>query len=141
MTRPSAQARQEGSAALELALATPLFLLLLTFLVALGHLAAVQGHLDEAAREAALAASQIVTPQEASAAADREARASLASRSRPCAELRVEVDTTASHPDGVVAVNLTCRAPLPTFGWLGARETLELRSRAVAPVTVTGGVR
>ena len=131
---------ETGGAVLELALVTPLLLVFLILMVGLGRLAAFQGHLDEAAREAARAASLTSTPEQASVAAYQETRNSLGARSMRCAGLRVDVDTTALRPGGTVHVQLSCRSTVRQLAHLGAPGTVDMRSQALAPVVDIGGV-
>ncbi|MGH9099159.1 MAG: TadE/TadG family type IV pilus assembly protein [Acidimicrobiales bacterium] len=97
-----------GSVALELVLLTPLLLVFLLFVVALGRLASARLDVDGAAAEAARAASIATGPTAASAAAQQTAAAALGSAGVSCGEFSVDADTARFAPGGSVAVTVTC---------------------------------
>jgi Flp pilus assembly protein TadG len=97
--------------AVELVLLTVPLVVILLFVVALGRLASARNQVEEAARDAARAASVAAgspgaARQQALAAAD----ADLSGLS--CADRTVDVDTDALHPGGQVAVTVGCHVPL-----------------------------
>ena len=112
------RARQRGSAALELILLTPIFLILLDFAVLGGRLSESQAQVDAAAHSAARAASL----QRAAGAADGAARSvaadSLPSADTTCRTLSVAIDTSAFRPGGVVVVRVDCAVNLSDLVWL-----------------------
>jgi len=128
-----------GFAALELALLTPVVLLLIELIVAGGRITQAQSVVDEAAHSGARAASQALTVATARSAAISVALHSLASSSATCTNPTVSVDLGNFRAGGSVAVNVTCDAslrditllPLPGFH----RETARVQS----PIDLYGG--
>jgi len=115
----------------ELVLLTPLLVMLMMFVVALGRLAMARAEVDGAARDGARAASLVRDPAAAAGAADGAARASLAERSLTCAELSVSTDTGAFAPGGAVAVTVRCRVRLSDLSPLAVGDkTIERRFEA-----------
>jgi Flp pilus assembly protein TadG len=94
--------------ATELVLLTPLLIVLLLFVVALGRLAGARINVDGAAAQAARAASIATTPAQAAASAQQIATATLGSDHVTCATLQVATDTARFAPGGSVAVTVTC---------------------------------
>lgn len=101
-----------GSAALELALLTPVLLVVLLFVVALGRVSSVRQTVDGAAGEAARAATLASSPQAAVGAARAQAEASLASGGVHCTATKVSVDVADFVPGGVVSVRVSCDVSL-----------------------------
>lgn len=99
---------ESGSIAAELVLVTPLLILLLLFVVALGRLASARIDVNGAAAVAARAASIARDPTAATATAQQTASAALAGDGVACASLNVATDTAAFAPGGEVAVTVTC---------------------------------
>lgn len=83
---------QRGSVTVELVLLTPLLILVLLFVVALGRLAGARLQIDTAAGQAARAASLARNPATAIQLAQRTAAASLTGAHLTCAQLAVNVD-------------------------------------------------
>jgi Flp pilus assembly protein TadG len=101
-----------GSAALELAILTPVLLAVLLFVVGLGRITSARQTVDGAAGAAARAATLASSPQAAIAAARTEADASLASAGITCSSTKVSVDVADFVPGGVVSVRVTCEVSL-----------------------------
>ncbi|MGH9055264.1 MAG: TadE/TadG family type IV pilus assembly protein [Acidimicrobiales bacterium] len=99
---------ESGAAATELVLLTPLLILMLLFVVALGRLAGARLDVDGAAAQAARAASIARDPATATAMARQTATAALGSAGVTCADLTVGTDTAQFVPGGSVAVTVTC---------------------------------
>ncbi|HZT67392.1 MAG TPA: TadE/TadG family type IV pilus assembly protein [Acidimicrobiales bacterium] len=135
MTRHRRRARDEtGSATAELAILTPLLILFLLLVVALGRLSGARGEVDGAAAQAARAASITRDPSAATLAAQQTAAASLASEHLTCAHLGVAVDTAAFAPGGTVAVTVSCTVGLSTLTGLHLPATRTLTDRFVEPI-------
>ena len=99
MTLPGRLKREEtGSVVAELVLLTPLLILVLLFVVALGRLAGARIDVDGAAAQAARAASIARDPATASAMATQTATAALGSDNVTCAQLSVSTDTAQFQP-------------------------------------------
>ena len=103
---------ERGSVTAELVLLTPLLILLLLFVVALGRLSGARLDVDGAAAAAARAASIARDPTTATAMAQQTATAALGSDHVTCAQLTVNTDTSQFAPGGSVAVTVTCHVAL-----------------------------
>ena len=103
---------ESGSVTAELVLLTPLLILLLLFVVALGRLAGARLEVDGAAAQAARAASIAQSPSSATAMAQQTATAALSSDHVTCAQLSVDTDTSRFTPGGSVGVTVTCTVNL-----------------------------
>lgn len=117
--------RERGSATAELVLVTPLLILFVLFIVGLGRLAHARALVNDAAAQAARAATlQYLNPAQAAAAAQQTATAALASAGLACASQSASVDTGSDHPGGTITVTLTCRVDLSqevAAGFLGSQ--------------------
>jgi Flp pilus assembly protein TadG len=128
----------QGSAAVELALVTPLLVLLLLLIVAAGRL--VQGRLEvaSAAAQAARAASLARDPA-AAAQATAVASSALASQHLTCGSLTVSTDTAAFRPGGQVSVRVSCTVSLSGLALLHLPGAETLTAQAAAPIDVFRG--
>jgi Flp pilus assembly protein TadG len=113
----AARRRQRGATALEIALLTPIFLILLDFAVLGGRLSESQAQVDAAAHAAARAASLQRTVTSAASAA-RTVAADTLPHAVGCRTLDVAIDTASFHPGGVVVVNVQCDVSLSDLAWL-----------------------
>jgi Flp pilus assembly protein TadG len=104
--------REAGSVAAELVLLTPLLLLMLLFVVALGRTVSARMEVDGAAAQAARAASIARDPATASAMAQQAATTALGSDGVTCGNLTVTTDTADFAPGGQVQVTVTCHVDL-----------------------------
>jgi len=125
---------ETGGAAVELTLATPLLLLFMLLIVALGRLATARADVDGAARDAARAASIAREASQAEQAARVTAAATLGERGVTCGNLDVAVDTTAFRPGGLVVTDVTCVVDLADLSLLRLPGTKAVHARFVAPV-------
>jgi Flp pilus assembly protein TadG len=103
---------QAGSAAVELVLVTPVFVVLLLFVVGLGRMAHARQDVTTAAGVAARAASIEVNPAVAASDARRAANETLANKGLDCRALRVAVDVSDYRPGGIVKATVWCTADL-----------------------------
>jgi Flp pilus assembly protein TadG len=97
-----------GSAALELALITPMLVLVIMFIVFLGRLTQSRAVIDDAAHQAARAASIALTPAAATAQARLAAATALAGRGLTCQAFTVQVSLNGFRPGGTVTATVTC---------------------------------
>lgn len=112
-TKPEARKdRDSGGVSVELVLLTPLLILILLFVVALGRLAGARLEVDGAAAQAARAAALASNPTAATAVALQTAQGALSSDHVTCAHFDVSTDTADFTPGGDVAVTITCRVDL-----------------------------
>ena len=125
---------ERGAVATELVLLTPLLILLLLFVVALGRLAGARIDVDGAAAQAARAASIATTPGGATAAAQQSAAAALGSDHVTCATLQVATDTARFAPGGSVTVTVTCAVALSDLSGLRLPVTESISSTAASVV-------
>jgi Flp pilus assembly protein TadG len=135
MRRVTCQARNErGSATAELVILTPLLILLLLFVVALGRLAGARIDVNSAAAQGARAASIARSPAVAAASAQQTASAALSSQHITCAHLDVSVDTGDFVPGGSVAVTVSCAVNLSDLTGLHMPVTETVANRFVEPI-------
>jgi Flp pilus assembly protein TadG len=125
---------ERGAVATELVLLTPLLILILLFVVALGRLAGARINVDGAAAQAARAASIATTPGGATAAAQQAATAALGSDHVTCATLQVATDTARFAPGGSVTVTVTCAVALGDLTGLALPATEQVSSTAASVI-------
>lgn len=130
---------EEGSAAIELVLVTPLLLLFLLVAVAFGRLADTRLQVNDAASQAARAASIARDPRSASTAAHRTAVASLAGHRLTCQPVAVSVDTSTFHPGGAVTARITCTVALADLAPLPLPGAETIQATATSPIDVYRG--
>ncbi len=145
-TRPHRRMRrlrgdESGSVATELVLLTPLLIVLLLFVVALGPLAGARLDVNGAAAQAARAASIARDPATATAMATQTATSALGSDHVTCGDLTVATNTSQFQPGGQVAVTVTCTVDLSDLAGLRlpAAETVSSTSTSVIDTYRTGG--
>lgn len=128
--------RERGSATLELAVLAPGLLLLIALIALAGRYAVADGAVDQAAAEAARAASLQRTPSAGHQAATEVARASLTEQGLTC--LRTEIDADVSglraSPGRRGRVTVTVRCPLRVADLPLAVPAITLTATAVSPV-------
>ena len=125
---------ESGSVTAELVLLTPLLILMLLFVVALGRLSGARLEVDGAAAQAARAASIARDPATATATATQTATAALGSDHVTCGQLTVSTDTAQFAPGGSVAVTVTCHVALSDLTGLRLPASESVTSRATAVV-------
>lgn len=121
---------EAGSVAAELVLLTPLLVLLLLFVVALGRLAGARLEVDGAAAQAARAASIARDPATAATLAHQTAVAALGADHVTCAEVSVATNTAQFAPGGSVTVTVTCAVALSDLTGLRLPLTEAITSQA-----------
>ena len=125
---------ERGAVATELVLLTPLLIVLLLFVVALGRLAGARINVDGAAAQAARAASIATTPAQATAAAQESATAALGSDHVTCATLKIATDTAGFAPGGSVTVTVTCAVALSDLTGLRLPASEHVTSTAISVI-------
>ncbi len=127
---------EKGSVAAEVAIAIPVLvavLLLVGVLIARGVDARLR--LDDAAHQAARAASLTRNPAAATLAAQQAATAALAHAGVDCADPSVAVDTSDFAPGGVVTVTVSCRLDLSyAAALLATGDQRTLTATASSPI-------
>lgn len=130
----SAHGGERGSAAVELAVLTPVVVLLLLFVVVVGRLVQAHQEVGSAAADAARAASIATSPSGAVQAATSAAASDLVGAGTHCTSLGTTVDTADFRPGGEVRVDLRCAASLQGLSLLRIPGTATIASTATAPV-------
>ena len=125
---------ESGSVTAELVLLTPLLILMLLFVVALGRLSGARLEVDGAAAQAARAASIARDPATAVAMATQTATAALGSDHVTCGQLTVSTDTAQFAPGGSVAVTVTCHVALSDLTGLRLPASESVTSRVTAVI-------
>jgi Flp pilus assembly protein TadG len=128
--------REAGSVATELVLLTPLLLLMLLFVVALGRTVSARMEVDGAAAQAARAASIARDPATASAMAQQAATTALGSDGVTCGNLTVSTDTTDFAPGGQIQVTVTCHVDLADLVGLRLPASQSISSTATSVIDV-----
>ena len=128
--------REAGSVATELVLLTPLLLLMLLFVVALGRTVSARLEVDGAAAQAARAASIARDPATATAMAQHAATTALGSDGVTCAGLTVTTDTADFAPGGQVQVTVTCHVNLADLVGLRLPASQAISSTASSVIDV-----
>lgn len=124
----------QGSSMVELAIVTPVVIVLLFVMVALGRYSHSKIVVEQAAAAAARAASQTSSPGNASRAAQDAAAATLSGAGLSCAHMDASVDTAAFRPGGQVSVTVTCSADLSQLALAGVPGSASLSATSVAPL-------
>ncbi|MER6146221.1 TadE/TadG family type IV pilus assembly protein [Streptomyces sparsogenes] len=135
-TLPGRRVADRGSAAVEIVLVTPLLMLVLLTVVALGRLADARLVAADAAHQAARAASLARTEAEARTAARRTTDAALHNAGVACTRPKVALTTNGLRPGGVVTAKVTCSVELRDLTHVGMPGRITLHGTAFSPVDV-----
>lgn len=135
---------ERGSAATELTMLTPLLILLLLFVVFCGRVADTALRINDAAHQAARAATMARSHSQAAADAQGTASAALASAGVACESLTVDTETQGLRPGSTVTVTVSCNVSLDDLTLLGVPGNRTFQSSFSAPIDVwrstsTGG--
>ncbi len=125
---------ERGSVTTEVAIIAPVAIALLCLIALVGRTATAREHVDEAARDAARAASLERDPHAAHTAATEMVTASMSGNGTVCGTTTVDIDTTAFRPGGQVAVTISCDIALGDLGLIGVPGTQTISSTAVSVV-------
>ncbi|MGO4748315.1 TadE/TadG family type IV pilus assembly protein [Streptomyces sp. 2MCAF27] len=121
---------------MEFVLVTPLLMLVLLTVVALGRLADARLVVADAAHQAARAASLARTEAQARAAARRSTDAALGQAGAACSHPKVALTTNGLRPGGVVTAKVTCTVELRDLTHAGMPGRITLHATAFSPVDV-----
>lgn len=110
--RPAAPPGEQGSAAAEITLLTPLLMIVLLFMVLLGRITEAQAVITDAAHQAARAASIAASPATAAASARQAAATSLSGRGLACQHFTITIALGGFSPGTAVRATVTCTASL-----------------------------
>ncbi len=125
---------QEGFLALELAIVTPVVIVMLLVVVAFGRVTQGRAVVDQAAAAAARAASLADGPGQARIDAEAVAEETLAQAGLSCTRTSVELDTRDLRPGGRVTATVHCLVDLSALAMAGVPGTLHLDSSATCPL-------
>ena len=131
---------QRGSASVELVLVTPLLVAMLLFVVGVGRLAAANGEVDAAARDAARAAANERSTSAATQAGAAAAAATLEAGGVTCRQLDIAIDTTSFRADGIVGATVTCVVDLEAVAGIGFPAAPTLEGSFTSPIDRYRGV-
>lgn len=120
--------------ALELAILTPVVIVMLLVVVAFGRVTQGRQLVDQAAAAAARAASLSATSSQAATDARQAALDTLAQAGMSCTGADITVDTTAFRPGGQVSATVTCTTTLSAMAMTGLPGTMALNATATSPL-------
>lgn len=138
---PTRTRRDRGSVAAELTLITPLLILVLLLLVAAARLVSARQKVNDAAHQAARAASTTRSPHAATRAATSAAHSAIPVGGVACRHLDVTTDTSDFRPGGNVSVQLTCTVTLSDLSLLHLSGERSITARFTAPIDRWVGAR
>lgn len=110
---------ERGSVTTELTLLTPVLIVLLLFVVFCGRLAEARLCIDDAAHQAARAATLARTSTQATAQARSTAHAALRQAGISCHDLSVTAQLGGLRPGSTITVTVTCHVGLADLALLG----------------------
>jgi Flp pilus assembly protein TadG len=132
---------EDGSAAVELVLVTPVLLVLMMFALMAGRFALARTQVTEAARDAAREASTWPTAGAAINAGVQRGLASLDAGKVSCQQPQVVIDASGLRPGGEVVADASCTVALDDVLGLriGGSRTFHARAVAVVDTFRSGG--
>ena len=132
---------EAGTSTLELVALVPLLAALMLFVVFCGRVTVTRLDVQQAARDAARAASIAVTRDDAAIALEASLTENLGGQARYCTHLPVDYSAIATDSgvgedwdSGVIELRLTCAIPTADLGLLGIAGTKTFTAKAVEPV-------
>ena len=129
-----AECVQRGTAAIEVVLVAPLLMVILLFVVGLGHMAHARQQIESVAADSARAASLERSAPRSASAARVAAQRSLGEAGVSCRDLEVNVDLTSYQPGGQVRVTVSCSAHLGDFAMAGFPGRRTFTATATVPI-------
>lgn len=126
--------QSSGTAAIELVLVAPIFMLILVFIVGLGRMAHARQQIESVAADSARAASLERVTSRSQDAALSAAQHSLGDAGVSCRDLSVRVDLSRFEPGGDVSVTVSCRADLADVTLAGFPGSKTFVAQAVVPI-------
>ena len=133
---------ERGGAAVEIVLVTPLFIVMILFVVGLGRLASTREAVDGAARDAAREASMARTASGADQRAKDVATETLKDRQVTCQGLDIKTNANAGTfvPGGIVTVDVSCTVANVDVVLSGLPYSSTLHGTFAAPIDKYRGV-
>jgi Flp pilus assembly protein TadG len=132
--RPRSRFTERGSATTELVLITPVLIIMLLFVVALGRIASSRAGVDAAARDVAREAANARSIAEAVASSETAARGDLGEGGVTCRSLAVALDTDNFRAGGTVTATVSCTVALRDLVGLGLPASRTITARFTAPI-------
>ncbi|MFI0420478.1 TadE/TadG family type IV pilus assembly protein [Spongiactinospora sp. 9N601] len=123
-----------GSVTAEVLLLTTLLIVLALFAVAVGRLVTARLEVNNAAHQAARAASIARTPAAAESAARKVTEMALGAERVTCADRRVSVGLASFRPGGTVTVSVTCTVKLSDVALVRLPGSSALTASFSAPI-------
>jgi Flp pilus assembly protein TadG len=120
--------------ALELAIVTPVVIVMLMVVVAFGRITHGRQLVEDAAAAGSRAAALAQTPGEAQAQAQSTVTSTLVQAGVSCTSTTVSVDTSAFRAGGEVDVRVRCVADLGGLSMTGLPGSMTLTAAAVTPL-------
>jgi len=128
---------ERGSAAVELVVVTPVLILFLLLYLGFGRITRAEQLVDDAASQAARAATlNYLNPGGAQAAAEQAVTQALAAGGLACSSDQVTVDTGNDRPGGSITVQLSCHADLSQAVAAGLPGSVVLTASSTSPIDV-----
>lgn len=137
-TRSRRLREETGSATVECVLTVPMLILALWFLLLCGRTTDARLRVEDAAHQAARAASSERTAPAATAQARRAAGEGLKDGGVTCEELAVRT-TGSVRPGGAARASVTCRVDLSDLGLLRIPGGVDLSADSTSPVDAYRG--
>ena len=119
----SSRGRDAGVSSVEVVLMTPLIVMLMLFIVALGVMVNVRSEVEGAARDAARAGSLQGSGQDAAVQAQNAAYADLGTRCQGSATVTSAYVPPTGNGGGYYKVTVACTVDMSGFGMFGAHQT------------------
>lgn len=135
-----ARLSDRGAATTELVLLTPVLIVALLFVVALGRIASARQDVDAAARDAARAAANARTLRAAQSDGEAAAKAALHDGGVNCRRLTVDVGTDDFRAGGTVTATVSCTVDLADLAGLRVPASRTITASFAAPVDQYRGV-
>lgn len=125
---------ERGTAAIELVLVAPVFIVLLLFVVGLGRMAHARQQIVSVAADSARAASLERNTSQSAADAHHAAERSLGQAGVSCTGLSVHVDLGSYQPGGQVRVTVSCTAKLGDVALAGFPGSRTFTATSTVPI-------
>ena len=138
---PTSPEDEAGTSTLEFVALVPLLAALMLIVVFCGRVTVTRLDVQQAARDAARAASIAITREDAAVALEASLTENLGGQARHCTHLPVDYTAIATDSgvggdwdSGVIELRLTCAIPTEDLGLLGIAGTKTFTAKAVEPV-------
>ncbi len=134
--KPARKQVEGGSATTELVLITPVLIIVLLFVVALGRITSSRAEVESAARDVARGAANARSVAEAVSGGDTAARGDLHEGGVTCRSLSVVLDTANFRAGGTVTATVSCAVALQDLVGLGLPASRTITATFTAPIDV-----